>query len=139
MDKQGIIDYVLHTPENINPAILGQMLDEFTGGGSMEPFIIEYDDLNSILMTEITVGEFRNIYLSGRPIILDSFDVEANEEDSYANNHNYGSIQYIYDNYTQDGPGECTGFMEIQFTNYKSLSATSDVSKEDYDEAILTI
>lgn len=33
MDKQQIIDYVMETPENINPVILGQFLDELGGGG----------------------------------------------------------------------------------------------------------
>lgn len=34
MDKQQIIDYVMETPENINPAILSQMIDENGGSGS---------------------------------------------------------------------------------------------------------
>ena len=32
MDKQQIIDYIMHTPSNTNPAILGQFLDEYSGG-----------------------------------------------------------------------------------------------------------
>ena len=32
MNKQDIIDYVMETPENINPVILGQFLDEIGGG-----------------------------------------------------------------------------------------------------------
>ena len=35
MDKQQIIDYIMHTPSNTNPAMLGQFLDEY-GGGSGE-------------------------------------------------------------------------------------------------------
>lgn len=34
MDKQGIIDYVMQTPMNTNPAILGQFLDEYGEGES---------------------------------------------------------------------------------------------------------
>lgn len=32
MDKQQIIDYIMHTPSNTNPAMLGQFLDEYSGG-----------------------------------------------------------------------------------------------------------
>ena len=31
MDKQQIIDYIMHTPSNTNPAMLGQFLDEYSG------------------------------------------------------------------------------------------------------------
>ena len=31
MDKQQIIDYIMHTPSNTNPVILGQFLDEYGG------------------------------------------------------------------------------------------------------------
>ena len=34
MDKQQIIDYIMHTPSNTNPAVLGSMLDTFAGDGS---------------------------------------------------------------------------------------------------------
>ena len=34
MTKQDIIDYIMETPGNTNPAILNQMIDEVGGGGS---------------------------------------------------------------------------------------------------------
>ena len=34
MTKQNIIDYIMQTPENTNPAILNQFLDEIGGSGS---------------------------------------------------------------------------------------------------------
>lgn len=34
MTKQDIIDYIMETPGNTNPAILSQFLDEIGGGGS---------------------------------------------------------------------------------------------------------
>ena len=37
MDKNQIIEYVLNSPENTNPAILGQMIDEVAGGAAPEP------------------------------------------------------------------------------------------------------
>lgn len=33
MGKQQIIDYVMNTPQNTNPAILSQLIDENAGGG----------------------------------------------------------------------------------------------------------
>lgn len=40
MTKKDLIDYILDTPQNVNPAILNQMLDEVGGGGASEG---EYD------------------------------------------------------------------------------------------------
>lgn len=37
MDKNQIIEYVLNSPENTNPAILGQMIDEVAGEAAPEP------------------------------------------------------------------------------------------------------
>lgn len=34
MTKQDIIDYIMETPGNTNPAILNQMIDEVGGGGN---------------------------------------------------------------------------------------------------------
>lgn len=36
MTKKDLIDYILDTPQNVNPAILNQMLDEVSGGGASE-------------------------------------------------------------------------------------------------------
>ena len=36
MDKQQIINYVMDSPENTNPAILNQMIDEVGGSGNNE-------------------------------------------------------------------------------------------------------
>lgn len=34
MTKKDLVDYILDTPQNVNPAILNQMLDEVGGGGT---------------------------------------------------------------------------------------------------------
>ena len=34
MTKKDLVDYIFDTPQNINPAILNQMLDEVSGGSS---------------------------------------------------------------------------------------------------------
>lgn len=41
MDKQRIIDYIMETPGNTNPAILSQMIDEISGGENNNMFIIK--------------------------------------------------------------------------------------------------
>ena len=45
MEKQEVIDYVMNTPMNTNPRILGQMLDEL-GGGSSEPVVIMFREVD---------------------------------------------------------------------------------------------
>jgi len=36
MEKNDVIKYVMNSPQNTNPAILGQMLDEMGGSGSSD-------------------------------------------------------------------------------------------------------
>ncbi len=45
MNKQGVIDYVMNSPQNTNPAVLSGMLDDISGGGS----------------TDKTVGTFKHL------------------------------------------------------------------------------
>lgn len=45
MDKQDIINYVLETPTNTNPAVLSDMLDSISGGG-VEMVTLFDDDIN---------------------------------------------------------------------------------------------
>ena len=41
MEKQQLIDYILNSPENTNPAILNQMIDEVGGGDiDLEPQLL---------------------------------------------------------------------------------------------------
>lgn len=42
MEKQDVIDYVMETPMNTNPRILGQMLDELGGSAPSEPVVIMF-------------------------------------------------------------------------------------------------
>lgn len=42
MDKNDIINYVMETPGNSNPAVLGSMLDSYSGSSS--PLIVHYSD-----------------------------------------------------------------------------------------------
>ena len=45
MEKQDIIDYVLRTPGNTNPAVLDGMLNSIDGGGSEEGVLIFEGDV----------------------------------------------------------------------------------------------
>ena len=58
MDKQGIIDYVLDTPTNTNPRILGQMLDEYTidGGGGTSPLKIVQASIYNQLASDVVIS-----------------------------------------------------------------------------------
>ena len=63
MDKQQIIDYIMHTPSNTNPAMLGQFLDEY-GGGSGESWNTLFEDeitteeQNSMYVTQLSISDY---------------------------------------------------------------------------------
>ena len=54
MDKQQIIDYIMHTPSNTNPAMLGQFLDEYSGESE--------ESWNTLFEGEITTVEGDGMY-----------------------------------------------------------------------------
>ncbi len=75
MTKQQIIDYVMNTPENINPSILSQLIEEYEGGSaesfmgihSIEVPVISHTVPQALadkidLMTDITL----TVYLGDR-------------------------------------------------------------------------
>lgn len=53
MDKQQIIDYIMHTPSNTNPAILGQFLDEYSSNEGEYTILTD----ETIITTASTEGE----------------------------------------------------------------------------------
>ena len=55
MDKQQIIDYIMHTPSNTNPAMLGQFLDEYSGGSG--------ESWSTLFEGEVTTVEDEGIYI----------------------------------------------------------------------------
>lgn len=67
MDKQQIIDYIMHTPSNTNPAMLGQFLDEYSGGSG--------ESWNTLFEGEITTVEEAGAYFSDLSI-SDYIDVD---------------------------------------------------------------
>lgn len=95
-----ILDYVMETPGNTNPAILNQMLDEVSGtklpeptiadngkvlgvadgayalvsggggGGSAEPLICEVEYSESAATLNKKFSEIKTAYLGGAPVLL---------------------------------------------------------------------
>ena len=59
MSKQDVIDYVMNTPHNTNPAILGQKLDEM-GDGATKPYV-EYKLNDSGYVSEAALFGFKDI------------------------------------------------------------------------------
>ena len=54
MDKQQIIDYIMHTPSNTNPAMLGQFLDEYSGESG--------ENWGTFFEGEVTTAEDDGVY-----------------------------------------------------------------------------
>ena len=66
MDKNDILDYVTETPGNTNRAVLGSMLDSFTGGGGTNTLVVGVDPETYTLdktWNEIN-NAFPNVYVS---------------------------------------------------------------------------
>lgn len=61
MTKKEIINYIMETPQNTNPAILSQMLDELAGEGS--------GGSSDFSMATVTLIRNTDFYVYGLPII----------------------------------------------------------------------
>lgn len=61
MDKETIMDYVMETPTNTNPRILGQMLDEYSEGGgeggSWKYYVVHSEDFAYLYLKD-SAGNF---------------------------------------------------------------------------------
>jgi len=60
MNKQQIIDYIMHTPSNTNPAMLGQFLDEYSGGSG--------ESWSTLFEGEIATEENGGLYVANLSI-----------------------------------------------------------------------
>ena len=73
MGKEQIVDYVMNSPENTNPAILRQIIDENSGAGLPE---VTADDNGDVLT--VVEGEWAKASPSSDGILIVTFtDVEA--------------------------------------------------------------
>ena len=75
MTKQQIIDYIMDSPENTNPAILNQMIDEVSGGGSGDINIFMINEsfepiegtINGTYTLDKTWQEINDVYMGVVP------------------------------------------------------------------------
>ena len=63
MEKQDIVDYVLRTPGNTNPAVLDGMLNSIDGGGSEEGVLIFEGDVEMSFTSAILHVDHNSICL----------------------------------------------------------------------------
>ena len=65
MGKQEVINYVMNTPHNTNPAILKQMLDEVDGGNN---FAVKLIQTESPRVADKSFNEILNALQSGKNV-----------------------------------------------------------------------
>ena len=118
MNKQDIIDYIMDSPENTNPAILNQMIDEVSGGGSNNIFIIKITkNDNDKQVSNKTWAE-----------IIDALNQEKIVYYIYDWNDEYNDVDYGFINsssYSEDGDNLYT-------VNLSSGTVLSTESKNGY-------
>jgi len=78
MDKNTILNYVMNSPENTNPNVLGSMLNgmggDSTGNNFIIPVTVSYDvDTGKPISytTEVPFSEAYNAHISGKNVIMD--------------------------------------------------------------------
>ena len=129
MTKQDIIDYVLKTPSNTNPAVLDTMLNELSGDSSEGSSDFTTAEVTIINTTEnyVQFGSFAIIdsedYFNVGDVFLDSNSSERYQFVTYK-----GSTPYYYHVYLF-GASEATGTGDISIEEV-SDPETGDVSWE---------
>lgn len=63
--KEEIMDYVLHTPENVNPAILSDKLDQYSSGGGGGGMLITVSQSGADFILDKNYTEIKNALESG--------------------------------------------------------------------------
>lgn len=81
MDKEEIINYVMETPGNSNPAVLGSMLEQYnSGSGSMTPLFVKFTVHPTAAVTsDKTFADIKSAADSGVPIIA-GYTTPASED-----------------------------------------------------------
>ena len=116
MDKQQIIDYIMHTPSNTNPAMLGQFLDEYSGESE--------ESWSTFFEGEITAEEQDDMYSALLPT---SNSINANKIKVTFNDIEYECTKISFNGDTYYG-----GFSEEGpiFSEYPFVIANTDVYTE---------
>ena len=86
MDKQTIIDYVMHTPLNTNPAVLSTLLDRYSG----------------LDISEEALREIINAYLEDNPLESVLIDTTLTQEGSAADAKAVGDKFQEYVSYSDE-------------------------------------
>ena len=104
-----ILDYVMETPGNTNPAILNQMIQRSSGGGGVEPFIVNYD--NTAGQIDASYNQILSAVLSGKNVYL---LMEAEEQTIYT------ALRYI------DSQGIDVINYDVYFDTYSFVAGDPD-------------
>lgn len=78
MTKQEIINYVMHSPENTNPAILGQMIEQVSGNDIFYIEAIKDEDTN-FWLTDKSYNEILEAAEADKFCIVSSESIEFSE------------------------------------------------------------
>ena len=143
-----VLDYVMNSPENTNPAILGQMLDANSGtklpeptpedngkilgvadgayalvsgggGGSAEPLIVNLVYGDTTYLDK-TYAEIKTALLAGTPVYCLKDD-SWDDPDSGYTDFTYGTIKNIKE-HTSENPGETIHY-DVVFNEIGAFSA----------------
>ena len=100
MTKQQIIDYVLETPHNTNPAILGQMIDEIGGSSGGSWAVLTEESVTTSTQAEGFLG----VLTYSQLIDAETIRVTFNGTEYECERINLGTSQYAYGGLGQTGP-----------------------------------
>ena len=69
MDKDKILDYVMNSPANTNPNVLGSMLEGMSGGDN-EPFVVTFSqpEFGGAAMADKTYAEISEAFLQHKAV-----------------------------------------------------------------------
>lgn len=148
MDKQDVFDYVMKTPDNTNPAILREMLDEVSSGGNPNyveiikgtvanpwggknpnDLFIEAENNNCTLRmtidgTAIGIGEFDTVFYPHSASIASYWFEAIGTSGPNASDWSIGTVAYYADG---------------EFSSMRMLNSGSVINLADYASAFNSV
>ena len=114
MGKEEILSYVMNSPENTNPNVLGSMLDSLGGGIEMIT-LFDDDDINSEYIASQYGPAYGRVYIN---IPVDTVDAGFILV-TYEGDHYFGVISNYHQLSVQDGlPNSELPFVSISLAPY---------------------